>query len=69
MAASFRSPPSCVNWRICEVSCSTIPVAIFHRPDPVHEVSPSGNTGMTTLLTNVSHSVAVTMPPGFAVPK
>lgn len=69
MAAAFRSLPSCANWRMCEFSASTIPVAILHRPDPIHEVSPSGNTGMTTLLTKDSHSVAVTRPPGLAVPK
>ena len=39
-----------------------MPVAILHRPDAVHEVSPSGNAGITTSLTNDSHCVVVTIP-------
>ncbi len=46
-----------------------MPVAILHWPVDSHDVNPSENAGVTTFLTKVLHSAAVTIPSGLAVPK
>jgi len=68
-ASSFSRVASCPSWSMYEASCLSAPVEVVHCPEAVQDVSPSGKWGVTVSRRKLSHSWALTTPPGLTVPK